>query len=372
MTTGANSVTLNGKPYTDEMMKAGGFQNEIFNMGVDMKAEVAGAATSASDASGYATAAASSATAAQNYAAALQGTSTTSLSIGTGTKVFTTQSGKQWALGQRLRAASDDGAKLMDGEVTAYSSTTLTISADYTEGSGTHADWNISIVGARGAQGTTGSNGAGVPAIVGGDGAKLLRVRPDESNYETILPWFNNVTIMTSGGTFTPETGRTKYLVILVAGGGSGGKSSGSAYNWAGQAGQVVFGIMTISSAQTVTIGAGGAAKTTTGNGNDGSDSSIGSLAVAKGGKGGDSTTTMQTLVTSLGTVPSGCIGMLGNMVRSGLDTGVSLGSPGFLQGALAAVGANQPAGGWGAGGAPGNTSYNSGAGGDGLAIFIW
>lgn len=91
------------------------------------------------------------------YAAALTGTSTTSLSIGTGSKVFTTQAGKQWALGQRLRAASDDGIKIMDGEVTAYSGTSLTIDVDYTEDSGTHADWNISIVGERGATGAPGS-----------------------------------------------------------------------------------------------------------------------------------------------------------------------------------------------------------------------
>ena len=91
------------------------------------------------------------------YAAALTGTSTTSLSIGTGSKVFTTQAGKQWALGQRLRAASDDGVKIMDGEVTAYSGTSLTIDVDYTEDSGTHADWNISIVGERGATGAPGS-----------------------------------------------------------------------------------------------------------------------------------------------------------------------------------------------------------------------
>ena len=78
---------------------------------------------------------------AQNYAAALTGTSTTSLTVGTGAQVFTTQSGKQWALGQRLRAASDDGTSfIMDGEVTAYSGTSLTIDVDYTEGAGTHAD----------------------------------------------------------------------------------------------------------------------------------------------------------------------------------------------------------------------------------------
>lgn len=96
---------------------------------------------------------------AQNY---FTGTSTTSLSVGTGSKVFTTQSGKAWTLGTRLRAASDDGSSyVMDGEVTAYSGTSLTVSVDYTEGSGTNADWNLSIIGARGATGATGASGAG-------------------------------------------------------------------------------------------------------------------------------------------------------------------------------------------------------------------
>ena len=84
------------------------------------------------------------------------GTSTTSLSIGTGSKTFTTESGKSWFLGQRLRAASDDGTLIMDGEVTAYSGTSLTILVDYTEGSGTHADWNIGVTGSRGATGAAG------------------------------------------------------------------------------------------------------------------------------------------------------------------------------------------------------------------------
>lgn len=86
--------------------------------------------------------------------ASLSGTSTTSLSIATGSKTFVTQSGKTWSVGQRLRAVSDDATKLMEGEVTAYSGTSLTLAVDYIEGSGTHSDWNISLAGARGASGS--------------------------------------------------------------------------------------------------------------------------------------------------------------------------------------------------------------------------
>ena len=60
-----------------------------------------------------------------------------------------------------------------------------------------------------------------------------------------------------------------------------------------GDAGQLVEGMVTVSGATTVTIGAGGASVATTGtaifntNGNDGADTTFGSLLTAKGGKGG-------------------------------------------------------------------------------------
>lgn len=85
--------------------------------------------------------------------ASLSGTSLSNVTIGTGSKTFITESGKSWSLGQRLRAASDDGLKIIEGPVTAYSGTSLTIGADFTAGSGSHSDWNISLAGERGANG---------------------------------------------------------------------------------------------------------------------------------------------------------------------------------------------------------------------------
>lgn len=89
----------------------------------------------------------------------ISGTSTSSLSIATGSKSFTTQSGIAWTVGQRIRAASDDGTKIMDGEIISYSGTSLVLDVDYIESSGTHAVWNLSIIGERGATGATGTNG---------------------------------------------------------------------------------------------------------------------------------------------------------------------------------------------------------------------
>ncbi|WP_247563941.1 hypothetical protein [Bradyrhizobium sp. 188] len=82
-------------------------------------------------------------------AAGYGGTSTTSVAIGTGSKVFTTQSGLAYN-GARVRAAAaSDATKWMEGPAT-YSGTTLTIAVDKTGGSGTFASWTSSIAGQPG------------------------------------------------------------------------------------------------------------------------------------------------------------------------------------------------------------------------------
>jgi hypothetical protein len=111
---------------------------------------------------GIATTAASQAA---SYAASYSGTSTTSLAIATGTKVFTTQADKLWVAGQYLQIASAaNNANYMHGTVTSYSGTTLTMNITDIGGSGTLADWNISI---SGTQGPTGAAGGGVSSVTG-------------------------------------------------------------------------------------------------------------------------------------------------------------------------------------------------------------
>ena len=79
------------------------------------------------------------------------GTSTTSLTIGTGAQAFTTQSGLAYQNGARVRASSNGSpSNWMEGVAT-YSGTTLTISVDRTSGSGTFTDWNLNVVGQPGA-----------------------------------------------------------------------------------------------------------------------------------------------------------------------------------------------------------------------------
>ena len=93
----------------------------------------------------------------------------------------------------------------------------------------------------------------------------------------------------TSSGTFTPSAallangGQCYYELI---GGGSSGASSATSVACGGDSGEYKTGVITLSGAVAVTIGAGGAAVTGTAiaAGNAGSPSSIGALVTAAGG----------------------------------------------------------------------------------------
>jgi hypothetical protein len=87
-------------------------------------------------------------------------TSTTSLLIEVASKQFTTQAGLAYTVGARARASSAAGpTNYVEGLVSGYSSTTLTINVDRIGGTGTKADWNINLVGDVGATGSTGASG---------------------------------------------------------------------------------------------------------------------------------------------------------------------------------------------------------------------
>ena len=141
------------------------------------------ATTQAGIATTQAAAAAVSAAAAAASAAALFGTSTTSLLIAIGTKVFTTQASEAYTAGNWVTATSAANlANWMFGQVISYTGTTLTVDVQVINGSGTYADWNLSISAARGA---TGAAGAGITpqatgfTATGGTTPKTLTVDDD-------------------------------------------------------------------------------------------------------------------------------------------------------------------------------------------------
>lgn len=302
------AVTINGHAYSDDGsqsrdMQGFGYRDWLLPMLSDTMTEVAVIGASVTAAAGSASAASASATAAQNYAAALSGTSATSTAIGTGSKTLTTQTGKQFADGQWVTVvrASDVNA-WMYGQVTSYSGSTLIINVTLINGSGTYTDWTISIAGTRGA---TGAMGAGVPSFSGADAAKLLAVNAAGTDTEWVGLPFTNVQIFTSSGWFTPDPRRNKYFVIAVGGGGGGHNVGGDYSGWGGDS---VLGIMTISAAVIVTIGAGGAGGASP---TAGGDTGVGSMLVAKGGANA-----LTDSPASGGTTPSGCVRIQGG--RSG------------------------------------------------------
>jgi len=139
-------------PLKTEQNDLADWMEDIAN-GVETDANAADASAIAAAASAVAAdlsadaAAASLATAVMS--AGTQATSTTSLSIGYGSKAFTlAQTGKAFAVGQfvSIASAADPSSNWMNGAITAFNSGTGAITVDVTilGGSGTYTDWAIS------------------------------------------------------------------------------------------------------------------------------------------------------------------------------------------------------------------------------------
>ena len=85
-------------------------------------------------------------------------TSTTSLSIGAGSKVFTLSTASSaFATGARVRASAANPANYMEGIVT-ISGTTMTMTCDSFGGSSFFASWNIHLAGDKGSTGAAGGS----------------------------------------------------------------------------------------------------------------------------------------------------------------------------------------------------------------------
>jgi collagen triple helix repeat protein len=98
-------------------------------------------------------------------------TSLSNASIASGAQSFITQSGLAYTAGARVRVARNGSTtEWMEGTVTGYSGSTLSLTVDLINGSGTFADWTINLAGVRGTQGPSGP--AGIQGPVGPDGAQ--------------------------------------------------------------------------------------------------------------------------------------------------------------------------------------------------------
>jgi len=222
----------------------------------DIDDDVAAAAASASSASSSASAAATSAAASATSAATLSGTSTTSVLIATGTKSFTTQSGKQFSGQMVLISSSADSANYMHGNVTSYSGTSLTVNVTNTGGTGTFSDWVISVSGTRGATGATGATG---PA---GSGSGDVLASNNGSEYTASASTFrtniglgtiatqnsNGVTI--TGGTITGITD------VAIADGGTAASTAAAGFDNLKQAATATYtGVVELATAAEAVTG---------------------------------------------------------------------------------------------------------------------
>lgn len=138
----------------------GSVATNVYNNAVDAFNSATTASTAATTASGAAQSASDSAAIAAVSATGLTASSSTSLAIGLGTKVFTVPAGKAFVTGIRVSAVNPSNAgQYMSGTVASYSGTTLTVTVDIVGGSGTLNTWNISVTGQRGADGAMGPAG---------------------------------------------------------------------------------------------------------------------------------------------------------------------------------------------------------------------
>lgn len=116
------------------------------------------AQTSATNAATSATNSANSAIISAQQAAALRGTSVTPNTLALGTKVFETQSGKQFNVGNFITIVDAANiANVLGGQISAYSGTTLTVNITKASGIGTISNWNLYISGSVGLDGIPGT-----------------------------------------------------------------------------------------------------------------------------------------------------------------------------------------------------------------------
>ncbi len=288
---------------------------------------------------------------AQNYAAALKGMSNTSLTVATGNTSLTASTGKQWAVGQHLYIARDGvPTTYLAGQVMSYNPANGALQMDVQAvgGSGTYANWVITIGGAQGPSGTINSlaqaTKTGAYTAVSGDKGKLFRLDgtftlafqstatlgngwwawllnigsgvitldPNASQLidglmsyvmypgEARLVWCTGTELQTqvvapfrhtyiASGTFIDPPGYRQIEMRGWGAGGSGGKAAVGVSNAAGGGGGGCMDHQYTPSAGTsrsITIGAGGAG-VSSGAGNAGGATEFGSLFSWPGGSGG-------------------------------------------------------------------------------------
>lgn len=178
-------------------------------------------ATTATTQAGIATTKAGEAAASANDAAAsaakLIGSSSTSVSVSTGSKAFTTQAGKFFSVGQNLLISSDANptTNFMEGQVTAYSGTSLTVNVTKVTGSGSYNDWTIRVSGSPGSIGTNGWT------------PLLATVADGDRRVQQVIDWTGGNGTKPATGSYVGSSGLTGTIGLAVDIRGAPGAGSG-------------------------------------------------------------------------------------------------------------------------------------------------
>lgn len=164
--------------------------------------------------------------------AGLSGTSTSSVTIGTGSKTFTTQPGLAFRPGGWITLAdtANPTTKVLSGQVTAYNPSTgdLTVNVAAATGSGTVSDWQITAAGRPGSDASI-AKGTGADINAGTDDAKYITAKAilDADAIASVAASGSFTLNMTASRNFsvTLSANSTMAVPTGVAGGGLNGQS---------------------------------------------------------------------------------------------------------------------------------------------------
>lgn len=281
-----NAVFVNGSPVLGAQLN-NTFSQLLYGLqeASDSVSAAEDAAIDATTAATAASAAATSATSAANAALAAANDATNAVVADNSITAAKLTSGSVTT--PKLLDANVTTAKLADGAVTTAKlgddsvSTVKLNNASVTTAKLADSSVSIAKINASGtANNTTYLRGDGAWGVVSVDLAFLLRVSEQQ-----VTPVETQTFDAT--GTWNKPASGSVALIEVWGGGGGGGRGTNIKGGTGGQYRSAYVSLAYLPSTVSVTVGTGGASRTTSGNGNNGTASSFGSYITASGGLGG-------------------------------------------------------------------------------------